>query len=340
MATPATPTLSIIIKSLNEENNIEACIKSILLGTSTQSLRFEVILADSLSDDNTVSIAKQYPINIIQLSSKSDRSCGAGAQIGYQYSRGDFILLIDGDMELSGDFIANGLNILNSDNSIAGVGGLIIDKRIETYAERKRHEMYSSISDRINVKSLGGGGLYRRTCLQKVGYFSHSGLAACEELELGVRLRAAGYELQRIPIVFSYHSSHRETPFESVKRMWRSGRFAAYGTFLRYSFGKPWFRLAMRDCWFLLPAPSSLFIALAASIVTNRISLGLATFAILWISLGAALSLRKNSIDEASWSLMHWWIVFIAAIRPIFHLKAKEPDLNVKYRVIEGKFRL
>lgn len=336
----ALPTLTIIIKALNEEDNIEACIKSVLTCMSQHSLRHEIILADSFSDDNTINIAKQYPINIVQLFSKSDRSCGAGAQIGYQYSKGDFILLIDGDMTLSSNFLDHALNKLISDHSLAGIGGLIVDKHIETYAERKRNKIYSSISSPIDVSALGGGGLYRRACLERVGYFSHSGLAACEELELGVRLKASGYRLQRIPIPFTFHSSHRETPFECINRMWRSGRFAAYGTFLRYSFDKPWLCLAIRECWFLLPVPSTAIIAFAAYIITSKVFLGFSTFILLWFLLGITLSFRKKSVDEALWSLIHWWIFFIAAIPPILQLKAKEPNMNVNYRIIEGNFRL
>jgi glycosyltransferase involved in cell wall biosynthesis len=55
----------------------------------------EVILADCASTDRTVEIALQYPIKIVRLRNIGDRSCGVGAQLGFQYSRGRYVCLMD-----------------------------------------------------------------------------------------------------------------------------------------------------------------------------------------------------------------------------------------------------
>ena len=55
-----------------------------------------------------------------------DRSCGAGGQLGYQYSFGDYICLIDGDMRLYRGFVAAAIRYLQSNPEVAGVGGMII----------------------------------------------------------------------------------------------------------------------------------------------------------------------------------------------------------------------
>jgi cellulose synthase/poly-beta-1,6-N-acetylglucosamine synthase-like glycosyltransferase len=69
--------LSIIIKALNEERNIALGIESAL--AAVDGLDAEVILADSSSTDRTVEIARQYPIKIVTLNNREDRSCGVGA---------------------------------------------------------------------------------------------------------------------------------------------------------------------------------------------------------------------------------------------------------------------
>ena len=87
-------TVSIVIKALNEERYIAAAIESAL--TAMKGIRGEIILADSASTDRTIEIAKQYPIRIVQMTRAEDRSCGAGAQLGFQYSSGRYVWLVDG----------------------------------------------------------------------------------------------------------------------------------------------------------------------------------------------------------------------------------------------------
>src|SRR5258706_15691355 len=95
--------VSVIIKALNEEAKIAKAIESALRAIAGAG--GEVILADALSDDRTVQIARRFPITIVQLVHAADRGCGSGPQLGYQHARGEFIYLMDGDMELEPGFI-------------------------------------------------------------------------------------------------------------------------------------------------------------------------------------------------------------------------------------------
>jgi len=90
--------ISVIIKALNEEDNITRCIKS--AKKAIKKLLGEIILADSLSTDKTISLAKKEKIKIVQLTNSKDRSCGVGPQLGYQHSQGKYIYILDGDIEL------------------------------------------------------------------------------------------------------------------------------------------------------------------------------------------------------------------------------------------------
>ena len=52
--------ISVQICTLNEENNIEDCLKSVFLNNPE-----EIIIIDGASNDNTVEIAKKYNVKII-----------------------------------------------------------------------------------------------------------------------------------------------------------------------------------------------------------------------------------------------------------------------------------
>src|SRR4051794_30581053 len=97
------PTVSIIIKAFNEEKRIALAIESAL--AALEDVDGEIILADCASTDSTVQIARGYPIKIVQLDNIDDRSCGTGAQLGFQYSGGRYVYLLDGDMQLSRGFL-------------------------------------------------------------------------------------------------------------------------------------------------------------------------------------------------------------------------------------------
>src|SRR5436190_24378579 len=115
------PYMSIIIKALNEEQHIASAIESAL--AALEGMNGEVILADGASTDRTVEIASRYPVKIVRLSDLQDRTCGAGAQLGFQYSRGRYVCLIDGDMRLHKEFLPAAVRFLEENPSAGGVGG-------------------------------------------------------------------------------------------------------------------------------------------------------------------------------------------------------------------------
>ena len=72
--TMAACELSVVIKALNEERNIERTLACALAAVAGRDA--EVILADSLSTDRTVALASAYPVKVVQLEEPGDRGCG------------------------------------------------------------------------------------------------------------------------------------------------------------------------------------------------------------------------------------------------------------------------
>src|SRR5256886_13008780 len=110
--------VSVIIKALNEEAKIAKAIESAL--RAIEGVGGEVILADALSDDRTVQIARRYPITIVQLVRAADRGCGSGPQLGFQHARGKFIYLLDGDLEIEAGFIKAALRYFQLNTELTG----------------------------------------------------------------------------------------------------------------------------------------------------------------------------------------------------------------------------
>lgn len=329
--------VSVIIKALNEQTKIAKCIESVL--KEVKDLSAEIIVIDSISVDKTVEIAHQYPVTIIQFSNLIDRGCGAAAQLGFQQSKGDFVYLIDGDMEMAPGFLEKAIVFLQEHTDVAGVGGVLIDTEINSAADLRRSRRYSKINSIHTVSSLGGGGLYRRKMIEKVKYFSHRGLHACEEAELGVRLRSSGKRLVRLPIPSVYHTGHKESSMQTIKRIWANGRLAAHAVFLKSSFGTKWWWLTLRHEWFLI-APfaiySTILIAfgIVCSIYNCSFSLFASIFSTTWLLILSLLTVKQKSFSAALLSIYTWHMLAAAAIRPFF-IPIKNPLETIDFLVLK-----
>ena len=207
-------TLSIIIKALNEERYIASAIESAL--GSVGEIDGEVILADGGSTDRTIEIARQYPIIIVQLNQTKDRSCGSGAQLGFQYSRGRYLLLMDGDMRLDPGFLPVAIEMLEQNPRLAGVGGKIAEP-VEVNEEYEQRRKRFSPDNRVGpVTRLDSSGLYRRAAIELIGYLTDRNLHASEEFDLGARLHCAGWTLTKIDRLIVHHETSQRQRLSSV----------------------------------------------------------------------------------------------------------------------------
>ena len=84
--------LSVVIITLNEENNLPRCLESV------KSIADEILIVDSFSKDNTVAIARKYGARVIE-----QAFIGYGQQKNFatQQAANDWILSLDADEEVT-----------------------------------------------------------------------------------------------------------------------------------------------------------------------------------------------------------------------------------------------
>ncbi len=237
------PFISVSIKTLNEAKGIEKTIDSIrrqLVGYP-----HKIIVADSLSTDSTQQLAVNKGVTVVSLTDPGDRCCGVGHQLGYLYSEGDYLLLMDGDMELEEGFVDQAVAFLQAEPEYAGVAGTVAMDEAVNYEFKSRKQRINQIYPVGDCDHLGGGGLYRRAAIEKIGYLTNRNLHAYEEAELGLRLGNAGYKLRRLNIPYFFHTSHTLPTFKMLRHRWKTRYYQAPGELLRCSWGKPWFMGAL-----------------------------------------------------------------------------------------------
>lgn len=91
------PIISILIPTYNEEDTLERCLKSIFRQDYPKE-KLDVIIIDNKSIDNTIEIAKKFPLRIIFNDVAKDSL--VSKRIGFEHSKGSFYTWIDADMEL------------------------------------------------------------------------------------------------------------------------------------------------------------------------------------------------------------------------------------------------
>jgi glycosyltransferase involved in cell wall biosynthesis len=324
--------LSILIKTLNEGKRIKACVTSAQSAALELGVPFEIVVADSRSDDDTVEQALSLGANVIRLKQVADRSCGTGAQLGMQVARGEFIYLLDGDMRLEPGFLRAALDELQRRPEVGGVGGILKDTRHSNWFDQYRSTARPS-AVAGEVKGLSGGGLYRRTALEAAGgYAANRNLAAFEESELGMRLRSAGYRLIRLGIPAILHEGHAVSTWGVIRRMWVSGRFRAFGVLLRQSLGKPW----LGDAMALVKQPLAILLTwVAAALLTPwlgwQVGLGLLA---LYLALLVALVVKKKNVTSASFSLVLWNISALGLLAGLLARGLHKPGSPIDAEVL------
>lgn len=318
-----TPTVSIIIKAFNEERHIAAAIESAL--AALRGFDGEVILADGASTDATVAIAQSYPITVVRLANAEDRSCGAGAQLGFQYSRGKFLCLMDGDMRLNADFLAAGIDFLEANPKVAGVGGAVVDRDLDNLEYVKRVKRFDPDRPPGPVTRLNGCGLYRRSAVEAAGYLTDRNLHGGEELELAARLQAGGWELARIDCIAVDHYGHPGSPYRLLLRRVVSRNAFGPGEIIRASIGRPQF-------WFILRNDKNLFIcglvaawwmSIAAVALFGSGLVAVLAIAGLVIFPFAAMSLRWRSLRNAVYSIAVWNVHALCFLPGFLHPRAR-----------------
>jgi glycosyltransferase involved in cell wall biosynthesis len=213
-----TPTLSVVIVTKNEEDRICNCIESVFRAADGLE-PFEVVLVDSSSTDRTVDLAREYPITVLRIP-EEHISVGAGRFVGQQVARGDLMLQADGDMELREDWLEHAITYLRS-HDVAGVEGWLNE---------------SDNTEPMHVDSIAGVALYERAALESIGGFAPY-LRSYEDIEVGLRLTAAGHSLVRLPTVSAEHPV--ADPLSEPFRRWRAGYYHGVGQAIRYSTSEP-----------------------------------------------------------------------------------------------------
>ena len=223
--------LSVVIPTYNRLDTLRYVIPS-LLRSSVRSDAYEILVADSQSNDGTAEflagVTREYPQVRHLPGPYNGRAMARNA--GIEAARGGVVLFTDADIIASGDLLERHLAHHRRAAGIAVVG---MELQVSSYDEyerlrrnpRLRRPLHPASRRRLSwLYFLTGNASVGRRDLDRVGRFDETFTGyGHEDLELGFRLEQAGISILYEPRAVNYH--WHPVPFDEQKaKMELAGR--------------------------------------------------------------------------------------------------------------------
>lgn len=328
-------TLSIVLITKNQGWNVARLVQSAL--DATRKLTgTEILLVDSASTDDTVAQACRFPVTVLRLSSAQRLTPAAGRYVGYEASRGDYVLFLDGDMELYPGWLAKALSLMADQPLVAGVTGERIDLPKAAQPNDKPPLVTDPALAFTDIPQGGGAALYRRAALQQIGQFNPH-LYSDEEPELCIRLRYSGYRFVRIQHPIVYHYTDPTDTLPTLIGRWRRRLYLGSGQNLRYHLGGKFFWPYVRERGFGLVPGLVMGLGGAAWLWTLLTGARRWRKMLSWLAASSliGLTLYRGGIEAALITLLKRLLFLDGTLRGLCLPLADPTRYRARFRVIQ-----
>jgi len=227
------PAVSVIIVNHNGAHLLGDCLGSLTKQTYRD---FEVVFVDNGSSDCSLLHAKEFFPATREVRLPRNLGFTGGNNEGIRHARGRYIVLLNNDTEAAPGFLEELVRaverrpdigmvapkILNfyDREEIDSVGGLVLCADAIGQGRgrgEKDSGQYDGLDD-ILIPS-GCAALYRKSMLDTIGLFDERFFAYCEDTDLGLRGRWAGWEAVSAPKAIIYHKYSASAGVYSATKM-------------------------------------------------------------------------------------------------------------------------
>lgn len=207
--------VSAIVTTRNNHATLEACLQSI----KDQSYPdIEIVVVDNGSTDDTKDIARRFTNKVY------DKGPERSTQRNYavEKAKGEYVIIIDSDMELSSKVIEACVDTAEADKAVAGV--IIPEESFGEgfWAQCKKLER----SFYVGVDWMEAARFYRRATYRQLGGYNED-LVSGEDWDLSQRAAATGRLARVEPYI--YHNEGRLKLAKTLgKKYYYAKQFAKY----------------------------------------------------------------------------------------------------------------
>lgn len=212
------------IPCFNGASFLGGAIESLLAQTRPAD---EILVIDDGSTDGTPGVASSYPVALVQ--HRHNKGLAAARNTAISRAQGDIVAFLDVDAYAAPDWLRALLS--GYEEQVGGVGGQGIEANILSLADRWRraHASQTHGQQEKDVPYLPGLCMsFRRDAVERVGGFDLAFRTNGEDVDIGMRLTAAGYRLRYMPQARVYHQrTDDEASLKRTMAAWYSGAYRA-----------------------------------------------------------------------------------------------------------------
>jgi GT2 family glycosyltransferase len=238
------PLVSVVILNYNGRKFLDALWGSLL---KTDYPSVEWLMVDNASQDDSVAYTRQLFPAVQIICSETNLGYTGGNNLGLRAARGEYIVLLNNDVEVAPDWLTHLVDAAEKDETIgalqpkvlsminrgffeyAGASGGFIDPwgypflrgRMFDTIERD-HAQYDDVRE---IFWASGAALFlRRSALDAVGWLDEIFFMHFEEIDLCWRLHLFGYKIKVIPQARVLHYVSAALPAVNFKKLYWNHR--------------------------------------------------------------------------------------------------------------------
>jgi GT2 family glycosyltransferase len=231
-----TTLVSVIIPVFNGATDLDRCLSAV--HRSDWPTVECVVVDDASTDQRVADIALQHGV---QLERMEQRGGPATARnVGVKRSRGEVLFFTDADVLLHSDAISEAMAVLDTHPDVAAVFGSYDDMPdddsfLSRYRNLYHHWNHQVANAEASTFWTGCGAVRRKPFVELGGFSADYKRPSIEDIELGYRLREAGYRIRLLKAMLGTHLKHwdfwdmvrtdifrRGAPWVALLRQYRS----------------------------------------------------------------------------------------------------------------------
>ncbi len=212
------PTVSIIVRTKNEERWISSCLSSI---NSQEYTDFEIIIVDNCSSDQTISKARKHGVKkIFQIKNYFP---GKALNLGIKNSDGKYIVCLSVHcIPVNKKWLSNLVSSLEEDPTFAGVYGRQQPMSFSSLSDKRDLMIVFGLDRKIQIKDSffhNANSIIKREFLEKFPFDENT--SNIEDRIWAKNIIDAGYKLLYEPeaSVYHYHGIHQDNNPERLSNI-------------------------------------------------------------------------------------------------------------------------
>ena len=212
------PIFSILIVNYNGVTLLKECLSSL----EEQSFQnFEIILVDNGSSDGSADFIKKYHPRARLILSADNKGFSGGNNLGIPHCQGEFVFFLNNDVYVPPNLLQVLHDNIKNNQSVNIFSCFLVNYYNREIIDSGGDTLYGAglvfsftgypisyfSKNRFITTACGGAAVYRRSTLDKIGWFDNDFFLNLEDVDLGFRAQHMGEKILFISEAKVYHKS-------------------------------------------------------------------------------------------------------------------------------------